>query len=136
MRPQLEYASTVWSPYTKKDNIHKVEMIQRRSIYWILNSYSTYDSVIAMQSQLSLRSLEHRRAYASVIMLYKIIHRLVAVTLMSTVSLDDFGSLVAFASQLIFVLHDNLIPSHDCLKPIWINKRCAKKLKASNCLRP
>ena len=30
---------------------------------------------------------------------------------MSTVSLDDFGSLIAFATQLIFVLHDYLIPS-------------------------
>ena len=45
---------------------------------------------------------------------------------MSAVSSDDFGSLIAFASLLIFVLH-NLIPSHDCLNPIWINRRCAKK---------
>ena len=37
---------------------------------------------------------------------------------MLTVNSDDFGSLIAFASQLIFVLHDNLIPSHDCLNPI------------------
>ena len=59
--PQLEYASTVWSPYTKKD-IYKVEMIQKRSILWILNSYSTYDSVTAMQLQLFLRSLEQRSA--------------------------------------------------------------------------
>ena len=80
VRPQLEYASTVWSPYTKKD-IYKVEMIQRRSIRWILNFYSTYDSVTAVQSQLSLRSLEQRRADASVIMLYKIVHGLVAIPL-------------------------------------------------------
>ena len=36
----------------------------------------------------------------------------------ATISSGDFGSLIAFASQLIFVLHDNLIPSHDCLNPI------------------
>ena len=29
VRPQVEYASSVWSPYTKKD-INKVEMVQRR----------------------------------------------------------------------------------------------------------
>ena len=55
---------------------------------------------------------------------------------MSAVNSDDFGSLIAFTSQLIFVLHDNLIPSHDCLNPIGINRRCAKKSKAGNCLRP
>ena len=77
---QLEYASTVWSPYTKKD-IYKVEMIQKRSILWILNSYSTYDSVTAMQLQLFLRSLEQRSADASIIMLYKIVHGLEAIPL-------------------------------------------------------
>ena len=39
VRPQVEYASSVWSPYTKKD-IHKVEMVQRRATRWILSSYS------------------------------------------------------------------------------------------------
>ena len=78
VRPQLEYASTTWSPYTKKDT-YKVEMVQRRSIRWICNSYSNYDSVTAMQSDLCLRSLEQRRVDASVIMLYKIIHGIVAI---------------------------------------------------------
>jgi hypothetical protein len=31
VRPQLEYASTVWNPYTKR-NINKVEMVQRRAV--------------------------------------------------------------------------------------------------------
>ena len=30
MRPQVEYASTIWSPYTKQ-NTQKIEMIQRRA---------------------------------------------------------------------------------------------------------
>ena len=41
VRPQLEYASPIWSPYTKKD-IYKVEMVQRRAVRWSLNSYSSY----------------------------------------------------------------------------------------------
>ena len=80
VQPQLEYASTTWSPHTKID-IHKVEMVQRRSIRWICHSYSYYDSVTAMQSNLGLRSLERRRADASVIMLYKIVHGIVAIPL-------------------------------------------------------
>lgn len=80
VRPQLEYASTSWSPHTKKD-IHKVEMVQRRSIRWICHSYSYYDSVGRMQSNLGLRSLEQRRADANVILLYKIVHGIVAIPL-------------------------------------------------------
>ena len=56
-------------------------MVRRRSNRWICNSYSNYDSVTAMQSDLGLRSLEQRRVDASVIMLYKIIHGVVAISL-------------------------------------------------------
>ena len=82
VRPQLEYASPVWSPYTKKD-INKVEMVQRRAVRWTLNRYSTYESVTEMQNQLGWRSLEQRRADARVIMIYKIVHGLVAIPLSS-----------------------------------------------------
>ena len=85
VRPQLEYASTVWSPYTKQ-NVKKNEMVQRRAVRWTLNSYSSYASVTEMQNQLKLRTLEQRRADARVIMiimLYKIIHGLVAIPLPS-----------------------------------------------------
>ena len=47
-----------------------------------------------------------------------------------------FWFIDCFYQQLIFVLHDNLIPSHDCLNPIGINRRCAKKWKTGNCLCP
>ena len=56
-------------------------MVQRRAIRWICNSYSNYDSVTAMQSDLYLGSLEQRRVDASVIMLYTIIHGIVAISL-------------------------------------------------------
>ena len=80
IRPQVEYASTVWSPYTKK-GIKKIEKVQRRSIRWTMNNYSTYDSVTDMKTQLCWRSLEQRRADARLMMLYKIIHSLVAIPL-------------------------------------------------------
>ena len=75
VRPQLEYASPIWSPYTKKD-IYKVEMVQRRAIRWSLNSYSSYQSVTELQQQLGLRTLEQRRVDAKDIMIYKIMHGL------------------------------------------------------------
>ena len=70
------------SLYTKKD-IYKVEMVQRRATRWILSSYSSYQSVTELQQQLNLRSLEQRRVDAKVIMLYKIIHGLVAIPIPS-----------------------------------------------------
>ena len=57
VQPQLEYTSTTWSPYTKKD-IHMVEMVQRRSVCWIYNSYSNCDIDAAMQSDSGIRSME------------------------------------------------------------------------------
>ena len=78
VRPQVEYASSVWSPYTKKD-IHTVEMVQRRATCWILSSYSPYQRVTELQQQLNLRTLEQRRVVAKVIMMYKVIHGLVAI---------------------------------------------------------
>ena len=82
LRPQVEYASTVWSLHTDK-GIEKAEMVQRKAIRWTMNNYSSYASVTDMQNKLCLRSLEQRRADAILIMLYKIIHRIVAIPLPS-----------------------------------------------------
>ena len=78
VRPQLDYASPIWSPYTKKD-IYKVEMVQRRAIRWSLNSYLSYQSITELQQRLGLRTLEQRTVDAKVIMIYKIMHGLVAI---------------------------------------------------------
>ena len=59
VRPQVEYASVVWSPYTK-DNINKIEKVQRRAARWVLNDYSSYSSVTDTLSNLGWRSLENR----------------------------------------------------------------------------
>ena len=63
VRPELEYASTVWSPCTQTYS-HKIEMVQRRAIRWTINNYSSYDSVSQMQTNLGWRSLDQRRADA------------------------------------------------------------------------
>ena len=86
VRPQLEYASTVWNPQRKQDIKKKIEMVQRRAVRWSLNSYSTYACVTEMQNQLKPSTLEQiylKRADARVIMLFKIKHGLVAIPLPS-----------------------------------------------------
>ena len=78
VRPILEYASAVWSPYTKADK-YKLEMSQRKAARFVYNDYSSYSSVTNMLQQLNWESLEHRRIKATIIMFYKIINNIVSV---------------------------------------------------------
>ena len=82
VRPHLEYASAVWSPYTK-EKIGKIEKVQRWVARWVSNDYSTYSSVTDMLSNLGWRSLENRRIGARLTMFYKIVYGLVAIPLPS-----------------------------------------------------
>ena len=47
VRPQLEYASTVWSPHTDLD-INKLESVQRRAALWVTRDYQYTSSVSTM----------------------------------------------------------------------------------------
>ena len=78
VRPTLEYASAVWSPYTKQD-IDKVEMVQRRAARWVMHDYSRTSSVSSMLDHLKWRSLQDRRSDARLCLFFKIVHRLVAI---------------------------------------------------------
>jgi hypothetical protein len=82
IRPQLEYASPIWHPYTQS-NTHKVEMVQRRAIRWVTRDFSPLSSVSQMQSRLGWRSLEYRRLDARLVMFHKIFHHHVAISIPS-----------------------------------------------------
>ena len=47
VRPQLEYASVVWDPYTQA-NQDELEMVQRRAARFVFNNYSRDASVSEM----------------------------------------------------------------------------------------
>ena len=51
LRPKLEYASSVWVPYTA-ENINKLEEVQRRSARFVCNKYSRKESVTSMLDDL------------------------------------------------------------------------------------
>ena len=81
VRPQAEYASPVWSPYTQT-NINKIKAVQRRAACSrVTNNYSSYIHVTQMINTLGWRSLEQRRADAHLIMFYKIVYGLVEISL-------------------------------------------------------
>ena len=75
IRPKLEYASVVWSPWQQflVDNIEKV---QRRSARYVLNDYRSDSSVTAMINHLNWESLEDRRNKASLHTFYKMFNNL------------------------------------------------------------
>lgn len=80
VRPQLEYASTIFDPYTQT-NINKLERVQRRAARWTSDDYSHYSSVSDMLQRLDWRTLQQRRADAHLCLLYKIIHEQVAISI-------------------------------------------------------
>ena len=80
VKPQVEYASSVWNPYTQT-NINKIEVVQRRAARWVTNDYSSYSSATQMINTLGWRSLEQRRDDARLIIFYKIVYGLVEISL-------------------------------------------------------
>jgi hypothetical protein len=78
VRPQLEFCSTVWDPHTK-ENIAKIEKVQRRAARFTMNNYARQASVTEMLKELNWPSLQERRMYFNVVMLYRIGHSFVAI---------------------------------------------------------
>ena len=79
LRPLVEYASTVWGPYTQA-NIQKLEMVQRRAARYVMNRQRNTSSVSDMLQRLNWRSHERRRKDARLCMMFKIDRRLVAIS--------------------------------------------------------
>ena len=50
VRPSLEYACSVWDPYTK-ENITQLEQVQRRAARYVTNHYHNTSSVSNMKGQ-------------------------------------------------------------------------------------
>ena len=75
VRPQLEYASTVWSPHTAT-NIAKLEAVQRRSARWATRDFQGTSSMKQMLQDLNWHTLEQRQIDSR---LYKITYDLLAI---------------------------------------------------------
>ena len=76
VRPQVEYASEVWNPYTKKLN-QKIEQIQRNSCRFVFHDYRRQTDVLPLIHKLHWDSLYTRRLIQQATMFYKIHYNLV-----------------------------------------------------------
>ena len=74
VRPMVEYSSTVWDPHIKED-IHKIEMIQRRAARFVFNNYNLTDSVTSMLQSLKWPTLEARRRFLKLTLMFKILNK-------------------------------------------------------------
>ena len=71
VRPKTEYAAVMWDPHTK-DNIAKLEKIQRRAARVVMQDYKQTSSVTKMLKTLDWPSLELRRKASRLTTLFKI----------------------------------------------------------------
>lgn len=78
VRPLMEYSSTIWDPATK-ENIQKLEAVQRRSARFTMKDYGRTSSVTAMLQVLNWDTLQERRAKTKAVMFYRIVNGLIAI---------------------------------------------------------
>ena len=75
VRPQVEYAASVWSPWLARDKA-RIERVQRRAARHVYNTYSRYSSVTAMLQSLDWETLESRRFNMRLCIIYKAYYNL------------------------------------------------------------
>ena len=78
VRPHLEYASTVWDPFTS-NQIDKLEAVQRRAARFAIRDYDYTSSVTKMLQELDWHPLQMRRSVARLTMMQKIVTGQVAI---------------------------------------------------------
>jgi len=74
VRPNLEYAATVWDPYTKL-NINK----NKNAARFVNGDYSRESSATSMLKELKWPTLQQRRTNTKMVMMYRIVHHLIAI---------------------------------------------------------
>jgi hypothetical protein len=72
VRPHLEFACAVWDPHTACD-IQRLEAVQRRAARFVTNNHRrTEGTVTNILKDLQWPSLEQRRKYNRLAIMYKI----------------------------------------------------------------
>jgi hypothetical protein len=76
VRPHLEYATSSWDPF-RAAQIHRLEMVQRRSARFITGKYSRFESVSTLLEDLNISKLQSRREIARKKLFFKIDSKLI-----------------------------------------------------------
>ncbi|XP_071170995.1 uncharacterized protein [Mytilus edulis] len=73
VRSNLDYCATVLNPY-QKEQVKKIEMVQRRAACYATNRYRNTSSVGSMLEKLDWESLENRRVKLQLTLLYTVVN--------------------------------------------------------------
>ena len=76
--PHLEYAVTIWDPYTYADST-KMEAVHRWASRFGFNNYRQTSSVSSMMQDLGLELLWARRQQNKTVMMYHVVNNLVEI---------------------------------------------------------
>ena len=74
----MEYAATVGDSRTT-DNIKQIEAVQRKAARFVTGDFRYTSSVTATMESLSWETLQHRRQQAKAIMMFRVVHAMVAI---------------------------------------------------------
>ena len=110
VRPQLEYASTVWSPHTASD-INKVESVQRRAARWVTRDYRCTSNITAMLKDLNWRPLDQWRINSRLVLLYKVTYDHVAIYASDYIKnwyAQSWSMVVQFGTSQVYFFKKNL----------------------------
>ncbi|MCG8034813.1 MAG: hypothetical protein JAZ03_21935, partial [Candidatus Thiodiazotropha taylori] len=76
VRPIMEYAAPAWDPHTTT-NINQLEAVQRRAARFVTGDYRRTSSTSQMLATLGWPTLQQRRSYAKLVLVYRITHALI-----------------------------------------------------------
>ena len=99
VRSILEYSSTAWDPFYRKD-IDRLERVQRRYARFVFSDYNPISSATSMVSHLGSKPLTERRREHRLSLLYKIINGLVAIPADSHLHLDIRNTRISNSKSL------------------------------------
>ena len=112
--PRLEYASSIWFPYYKKD-VDLIENVQRRYTKFLPGMF--HKSYKERRDALKIITLEERRIHLDLILLYKIVHNLIDI---------DFDSYFSYCTNQTrghqFKLNINSVSRLNCHKFHFFNR--------------
>ena len=98
VRPQVEYAASVWSPWFARDKA-RIERVQCRAACYVYNTYSRYSSVTAMLQSINWETLESRRFNMHLCIIYKAYYNLAMFPLLdyaTPVTVQTWGNNIKF----------------------------------------
>ncbi|KAK3087936.1 hypothetical protein FSP39_012625 [Pinctada imbricata] len=101
VRPVLEYASSVWDPYTIQQ-INTLEQVQRQAARFATGDYTSREPgcVTSMLQHLAWDTLEERRARNRAVMFYKIMNNLVEIPLHHYIHVSNTRTRSAVANNI------------------------------------